>query len=447
MEVPAAGRQHRRPQRACPLGTFQPLNREGDFEQYDTFAKQEVDPTALSETGLQCLFPTWTAGMIGLRWVSATTPISKASSLPSGAPMSAPFIVRFGPSWLLLGVALMVTFGSVSCTQYVQTVEDLGPQAYYQTGFPLRDSSQSLERAFDSVKRIQTRASYDTYVFAQDNAPFETDPLSPELLASAVDTVSSPQDRAATAVVLSRTGRNVTLVTVAHVLTFPDTIVEYFDADESQVGLPPALTAPRHIESISIKTRQTNWVLELPEVDSFEILATEARGDVALIGVEYREGADPEEVVPLRLSIGNSDRLVWGSFVYVLGFPRGYPMVTRGVVSAPDHPVLESFVVDGIWNRGMSGGLILAVRGDGEGLEWVGMAQAAAGSTELRLVPEEGALFEHDIRRPYVGPIFLEEYQRIDYGITLSVPMTTIRRFLNDHRRELGERGYQLPSF
>jgi len=361
--------------------------------------------------------------------------------------MSAPFVVRFGPSWLFSGVALIVTLGSVSCARSEQTVQDFGPQAYYQTGFPLRDSSQALELAFQSVKRVQSRASYDTYVFARDNAPLETDPLSPEVLASAVDTVSSSQERAASAVVLSRTGRNVTLVTVAHVLAFPDTIVEYFDADEDRIGLPPALTPPRLVESVSLKTQQTNWVLELPEVDSFEILATEARGDVALIGLEYREGEDPGDVEPLRLGIGNSDRLVWGSFVYVLGYPRGYPMVTRGVVSAPDHPLLDSFVVDGLWNRGMSGGLILAVRGDGEGLEWVGMAQAAAGSIELRLVPEEDALSEHDTRFPYEGPIFLEEYQRIDYGITLSVPMTTIRRFLHEHRTELRGRGYDLPSF
>ncbi len=351
-----------------------------------------------------------------------------------------------GSRWIVLGAAAAVFLGSMSCTRQVETLYDLGPQAYYRTGFPLRDTSETLERALRSVKRIQSRGYYTTYVFPPETAPLETEPITAALLATAVDTLSSSQERAATGVIVSRSGRNVTLVTVAHVLTFPDTILEYYDADAAEAGLPPALTPPRQIESVSLLTQQTNWVLDLPEVDSFEILATERTSDVALIGVEYRAGEDPEDVDPLQISAGDPQRLAWGSFVYVLGYPRGYPMVTRGVVSAPDHPVLESFVVDGLWNRGMSGGLILAVRGDGEGLEWVGMAQAAAGSVEARLVPDEDELENHDIRRPYVGPIFVEEYQRIDYGITLSVPMTRIRRLLDEHRSELRERGFELPE-
>jgi hypothetical protein len=360
--------------------------------------------------------------------------------------MSAPSTAFSAPPWIALGAVVAVLLGSLSCTRPAESLYNLGPQAYYRTGFPLRDTSETLEHAFRSMKRIQSLAYYTTYVFPPETAPLETDLISPDVLSTAVDTLTWSQERAATAVIVSRSGRNVALVTVAHALTFPDTILDFYDTEAEEAGLLLARSPPRQVESVSLLTQQTNWVLGLPDLDPFEILATEETSDVALIGVEYRDGEDPGAVDPLRITTGDPRRLVWGSFVYVLGYPRGYPMVTRGVVSAPDHPTLESFVVDGLWNRGMSGGLILAVRGDGGGLEWVGMARAAAGSIETRLVPEEDALEDHDIRRPYVGPIYVEEFQRIDYGITLSVPMTWIRRFLDVHRGELRERGYEVPS-
>ena len=39
--------------------------------------------------------------------------------------------------------------------------------------------------------------------------------------------------------------------------------------------------------------------------------------------------------------MGDASRLTWGSFVYVLGYPQGYPMVTRGIVSLPAFAIGE----------------------------------------------------------------------------------------------------------
>ena len=95
----------------------------------------------------------------------------------------------------------------------------------------------------------------------------------------------------------------------------------------------------------------------------------------------------------------------------------------------------------------MSGAPILAVRGEGGGLEWVGIARAASARTEYRLVVEEGAERTQDPLRPYEGPIYLQPVQEIRYGITFSVPMDVIRRFLDEHQSLMRDRGYPLPSF
>jgi hypothetical protein len=343
------------------------------------------------------------------------------------------------PALVLIGLLAGLTV--TGCTRYVEA--DRGPQAYYQTGFPIHDTSGELERALESVKRIRVNTLYQTYLFDEATAPSETVRITNEVLATATDTVISDRSRAATAVLVAKEEGRLVLLTADHAVHFPDTIVERYGPE----GAGVVVGETRTLRSVSVLTQRTNWVVGLPELDPFRVLARDEVNDLAFIGVEY--GELPEEGGPRVLSQapGRPDRLSWGSFVYVLGYPSGYPMVTRGIVSDPQGEQAGAFVIDGLWNEGMSGGLILAVRGDGSGMEWVGMARAAAARTEDVLVPEEGA---HDGREPwmpYEGPIFLEEVRRIQYGITLSVPMHAIRRFADRHRSQLREDGYELPRF
>ncbi|MEX2583639.1 MAG: serine protease [Gemmatimonadota bacterium] len=345
----------------------------------------------------------------------------------------------------------------VACGGPLPVAGGLGGHAYYQTAFPAYDTSEILGRTFESVKRIQTTAIYETYTFAPNDAPTEGEVGEPDILRSAVDTTSFPHERAATAVVLSSSSGNVALLTANHALEFPDRIIQFFDDENGRAGAAARPPGSRLVESISIKTHQTNWLLGAT-LEPFEVLERDPIRDLALIGVREpleRTRAGPIPGIPLEerarriqvlsLPAGESQRLSWGSFVYVIGYPKGYPMVTRGIVSTPDERTSGTFLVDGLWNRGSSGGLILAVRGDGRGLEWVGMARGAAATTEIRLVPEERTESPGGVRRPYEGRIFLEEYRGVDYGITFSVPMHEIRRFLNERRPALAQRGFVLP--
>lgn len=351
--------------------------------------------------------------------------------------------------------ACLPGIASVACGGNRPIVEGPGASAHYQTASPA-DASQALSRTFESLRRIQITATYKIHTFAPSSAPREAEVGAPDLLRTAIDTTTLLRERAATAVVLSRRGGNVALLTADHFLEFPDTIVQLFEEESDGAGAPTRPNGSRRVESISIKTHQANWVRGAV-LDPFEVLARDSVRDLALVGVREPElpRAGPLAGLPLEerarqvpflhLSAGDSDRLGWGSFVYVLGYPQGYPMVTRGIISSPRNRTVGSFLVDGLWNPGMSGGLIIAVRGDGQGLEWVGIARSAASTTEVRLTPEEGARPLDGVRRPYDGQIFLEEYRRIDYGITLSVPISDIRAFLDERRFGLVQQGFVLP--
>jgi S1-C subfamily serine protease len=302
-----------------------------------------------------------------------------------------------------------------------------GPQAHYQTAHPLRDTSRDLERIFRSVKRIQVTGYYRTYRFAAEDSITKSDLRRPATYNRAIEQFTFDHTRSGTATIISHTGRLLSLITNEHVTRVPDTVFVYLTSpadDLAQNG------TGRFLESVSIRTRQRNVVLDLAEPEAFRIIARDSALDIALIGVDLKLD-NPGDIRVLNVRRGDASRLVWGSFVYVLGYPRGFPMVTRAIVSDPNRGRDNSFLLDGLFNRGISGGLILAVRGDTEELVWVGMARAASAQHEFILLPDDGRVEETGLLMPYEGGLRIERVMRIDYGITFSVPMTSIHRFMS----------------
>jgi len=344
------------------------------------------------------------------------------------------------------GAVLLGTMGLLAlagCTR--QYFVERGPQAYYQTAFPLHDTSRDLARILEAVKRINVTAVYETYFFSEVDAPAETEPLTPAVLGQALDTITSHNTRAATAVLLSMRGRNGLLLTAQHAIHLPDTLVQYFERGGGRDEREPGAHG-RRIRTVSILVHRANWLLDVPTLVPFQVLAEDRGSDVAFIGYRHPADHDPLETTVLPVRAGRSDRLSWGSFVYALGFPSGFAMVTRGIVSASDAYPGDAFVIDGLWNEGMSGGLVLGVRGDTGDLEWVGMARASAATSEYQLAAPEGVAEVHEPWRPYEGPIVIEEVRRIQYGITLAVPISRIRAFAREHQEALRAQGFRAPS-
>lgn len=353
---------------------------------------------------------------------------------------------RMGRS--LLGNVVTLTAFNVAlagCTRYVEVESSPGLQAYYRTNFPARDVSGALEDAMASVVRVFVSRSYETYLFAEDRAPTEADVRAwgSDVRGLARDTIASREGTESTGVVIASRSSVLTILTTDHGVSFPDTVVNYFeDGAESE----PRPGWERVIERITIKTRQDNSVTGAYYVDPFEILARDPARDLALLGVRFEEDVNPGARPPSRLLAGDPGRLSLGSLVYVIGYPAGFQMVTQGIVSDRDRGSNDSFLLDGLWNQGMSGAPILSVRGEGDALEWVGIARAAAARTEDRLVAPEGVELVQDPLTPYEGPVYLQPVQEIRYGVTFSVPMTEIRSFLAEHRSRLSSLGYPLPA-
>lgn len=313
------------------------------------------------------------------------------------------------------------------------------PQAYYQTAWPARDHSGELTRAFDSVKRVTYTAEYETWLFAEDAAITDSDIATDRFRARADTSFSASRSKSGTATIIARSGNRLTLLTTNHVVHFPERQIEYWGGEADRAG---GAATPRRVASVSLRTSERGLLIPHPGMRPFEVLARDERNDLAILGLELVETMDTSRFAPLDLATGDARRLAWGSFVYVLGFPSGYPMVTRAIVSNPNWDGRGAFVTDGLWNEGISGGLILAVRGGTESLEPVGLARAGAAAREFRLQPDTLRVTAEAGSQGYTGPVFAESVLRIQYGITLPVSMTRATEFLDRHRAELRSRGY-----
>lgn len=332
--------------------------------------------------------------------------------------------------WILIIVSLI----ACSTTREVveQRPEDKTTAPYYTSAFPDRDISEKLTEIQQSVIRITSTGFYRSYLLNNSNIT-EDNIQGVDLNNVVAKSTQTEESTAGTAIVLAQNNQRAVLLTCAHVVQFPDTVIKYRKADN--------IPDNTFIESVTVKTRQTNFALNLPTLSDFEILAADDTKDLALLEINMRD-KDNIDIDPLRVTMGNAKNLRLASIIYVLGYPKGYSMVTRGIVSDPDRTGNGDFISDALFNRGISGGLIVSTKDHYDSFEWVGMSCSAAASNEFALIPDKDTIDYNERLQPYSGDIFVEKQSNLAYGITHAVSTNKIISFLEDNKDKM--RGIRL---
>lgn len=348
--------------------------------------------------------------------------------------------MKNGLAILLFTIALTLTFCS-SSQQSVSTESSAQqPQVeyseYYTAAFPHRDISSQLKDAQQSVVRIVSTGFYNNYNFSGKAITLaDINTNKPKDIATSQ--TSAEESTSGTAIILDQSNRNSLLVTCQHTVFFPDTIITYYRG--------PDIPEETYIESISIKKNQTNLVYTSSELQPFNVIASNKRFDLALLNVEFEQTGNLG-LYPLSVKVGNSDFLQLGSLIYVLGFPKSYPMVTRGLASSSESWNDRFFVTDATFNPGISGGLILASNDSFNSFQWVGVASSSTATREEVLVPRPENDNYNRITRPYSDSVFVQQKTRINYGITQAIPINQVKEFLNDERSLLERKGFKRLS-
>ncbi len=342
--------------------------------------------------------------------------------------------ISFRHGVFLLAAAIVFAF---SCTRPVVYLGQEPGTGEYLTGYPAGNAAPHLEKIQRSVKRITSTSHYETYLFEPGTRVVPAQVASAASLESLASTVvQSHTTSSGTAIVIHNRDDLIGMITTRHVIASPDTLYEYFE------------TRQPYLSSVTIKKSQVNWLFDAPYVGTFEVLAEDELADLAIIGARV----DPSVLdVPVReqfpvfpYPFGRPERMRVGTFTYNFGYPRGYPMITTAIVSQPRRDRHHSFVTDGLFNPGFSGGAVVAINGGLPAFEWVGMARSTSASREWFLVPDEDAAMEHQPHLPFEGEVFTEQKALIHYGITHVISSSQIRKLLEDNAIYLLSRGYNV---
>ncbi|TYP91713.1 Trypsin-like peptidase domain-containing protein [Fodinibius salinus] len=333
-------------------------------------------------------------------------------------------------------VLLLILIGSLatgcsSTSNVSDNVERQAKSKYYTSAFPSQGTSQYLKRAERSILRILSTAHYQNYYFKNPRITLN-DIKTNDLSKIADSQVSTENSSAGTAIVLQQNKDRSLLITCSHVVTSPDTTINYFKGDN--------IITNKYIKSIKIKQQQSDIGFDGQKVNQFNIIASDRFVDLAMLTIQSEKAEFSKASLPF--DIGNSRNLQAGSFLYILGFPKGYPMVTRGIVSKFTDTESHLLTSDAIFNPGISGGLVLASKDNYKTLDWVGMARSASVSTERILVPRPDSSKSDTAIKPYTGTPYIVPKKRISYGITQVVPSYFIAEFINDHQKEITKQGF-----
>lgn len=334
-------------------------------------------------------------------------------------------------------VLIILSAALFSCTSTYETIYPTLNDGKYDSEFPYKNSSTQLEEISTTIKLINSIAFYTSYVFAENSSLKAADMKKISFENRAVEQVFFNRTASGTATIIYESQGMIALLTVAHVVSFPDTIISYFvDKDGSFTD---------NVQSISIKTHQSNYVPDLPGDGKLDILLIDKTLDIALLGRKF----SPTETIGIpvfRYPWGKSTDLEWGSFVYVFGFPMNNKMISKGIVSNPQKD-RHSFLIDAVFNRGYSGGIVLAIRDGVPNFELVGLVKSVPADYQYSLHPlTKKGDFDFNPMLPYKGEVYVEREQIIRTGITRVIGIEAVTDFLRDNKDYLTGKGYYFTN-
>jgi hypothetical protein len=325
-----------------------------------------------------------------------------------------------------------------SCTSVYERVYPGLIDGKYDSEFPYKNSSAQLEKISRSIKLINSIAFYTSYVFGDGSSYKDADLKRIDFETTAKEKVYFNRTASGSATLINEDNGKVLLMTVAHIVSFPDTIITYFLESDG--------TPTQNVESISIKTRQSNYVPDLPAGTKLDIVLIDKNVDVALLG-GYFPLTEISRTDVFNYPWGKSAELEWGSFVYVFGFPMNYKIISKGIVSNPGRE-RDIFVIDAVFNRGFSGGIVLAVRDGVPNFELVGLVKSVPSDYQYTLRPLSK---QHDLEfnpyLPYQGEIYVEKEQILRMGITKVIRIEAINELIEQNKTRLADKGYNMQQF
>lgn len=335
-------------------------------------------------------------------------------------------------AWHIMLIILFTGCGGPAFQGKVKPVKFVG-DGKYDTQFPA-EAAQSLQNIINSTKKVYSQAQYRVHKFDVSRKLLPRD-ITKELMKNPDKVEFMQTSVVGTGTIILNNYRRLALISCAHVFEKPDTLFSYYNMKDRN--------EPDYIESVAIKERQDNFVNDIPGIRFLDILAIDEEEDVAILGKKFL--TDNPLVPHIYYPFGNAKELEWGTLVYIIGFPGGFHQITTGLVSEPNRDGNGDFLMDSNFNKGFSGGIILAIRDGMPNFEIVGIATSTSGEERKVLTP--GTDREYIEGEVYTDIPYVQVQSHIKYGITFATSSESILDLLRKKQYDLLREGYDFSAF
>ncbi|NOZ60895.1 MAG: serine protease [Calditrichaeota bacterium] len=289
-----------------------------------------------------------------------------------------------------------------------------------------------LEKIQRTMVKIVCSAYYENYYYLVPSPKNKNASLEDLLYKKQLTTNSV----SGSALILNRNPSNILLLSAYHIFDFPDT-VRVFYKDENG-------NATANLQSVSIKYDQRIFITHHDGTRSLgHLFSSEQRNDIALLETKAAENQLLEN--SFTAPFAQESDLKFGKEAYLIGYPKGFLFISRGLISPSPYP--NKFMVSAAFNRGFSGGIVLAFKEGKDSYVYLGMANSMAYDSQIVLVPDETLPRLDNFRDfPYTDNAYVKELKMVNYGLTFAIKANIIANFLEQERERLRRRGFVLPN-
>lgn len=280
----------------------------------------------------------------------------------------------------------------------------------------IRDKFELLER---SVVRLNIYVSYQLAVFSPGSNVLPAQVSDESVLQNTMARVVRNENFNATAFVVAADKEYFYLLTCAHSVVFPDSIITY-DSRANETG-------QRYVISYAEKTGQLLQLYLPSGVQEAEILKFDKKTDLALLRCQRKTLIDFN--LPVLSDYKSGKGIKRGDLLWITGFPAGKSMMLQGIAGKTDQDGV--FITDAPLSEGYSGAPVFAYNNMLQNFVLVGVGRSVAAKSEYVLKPEKG-IHETAYNQvlPYQGQTFVSIENRPVAGVSYVIGAEIINDFL-----------------
>lgn len=300
------------------------------------------------------------------------------------------------------------------------------------------DYQKMIREEFSTINKnifqVYSATDYKTFTFPSDSQVRKKDLGTIDK--SKYPTNTSTESTRGTSTLIHGDDKKHIFLSSYHVFNYPDTVIDYYYRDDG-------IRTP-FIAQLSLKTRQRQIIKKHGESTAVELIVYNKKKDIAfLAGKAETSPANP--IQQIRVNMASEKVLRTGTEVFVSGFPSGYSMVTRGLLSQPLTNKINKVLIDAPFNKGYSGAPFFILSPGCECFRLAGIITSSAVKKKNILVPEFQRYEKtYDPKSIYTEPSYVSQDERIKYGVTFGTGINTIKDFYTNHRKKLKENDISL---